>query len=157
MNLSSFVSISVPSEICSIQKVRKRIWWWDYRDGRGIVAVKCNTAPVKETVFITTAMPSCRNGHESENTLLYALKLEQKLKNWTCIDRVDKNAEGVLVGDTLIKCWSDKLTKHLLIQWLYWSEKKRNDKDISLRVHHIVPLPGGESGGGRWCSKEARR
>ena len=39
------------------------------------------TRPVKETVFITTAMPWCRNGHESENTLLYALKLEQKHKN----------------------------------------------------------------------------
>ena len=33
------------------------------RGGPSIVAVKSNTAvPVKETVFIATAMPSCRNG-----------------------------------------------------------------------------------------------
>ena len=33
------------------------------RRGPSIVAVKSNTAvPVKETVFIATAMPSCRNG-----------------------------------------------------------------------------------------------
>ena len=33
------------------------------RRGPSIVAVKSNTAvPVKETVFIATAMPSCRDG-----------------------------------------------------------------------------------------------
>ena len=52
--------------------------------GRAAVSLLSSVRPpVKERVFIATAMPWCRNGQESGYSLLYSWKLKLNHKNET--------------------------------------------------------------------------